>query len=81
MAWEFTPFILPLIGSGLVSLFVAALVWRRRPALAASPLALAALAAAFWSLGNAAEIACTRLEDKLLWANVEYLGITAIPVL
>lgn len=81
MPWEFTPYILPLIFSGAISLVVAWLVWRRHPAVGAAPLALAALGAAWWSFGNAAEIACTRLDDKLFWANVEYLGITAIPVL
>lgn len=81
MPWEFTPYILPLICSGLISLVIAALVWRRRPAVGAGPLAFAALAAAFWSLANAAEIVCLRLEDKLFWANLEYLAITAIPVL
>jgi PAS domain S-box-containing protein len=81
LSWEFTPFTLPLIFSGLISLAVAAVMWRRRPAVGAGPLALAALAAALWSLENAAEVACTRLEDKLFWANLEYLSITAIPVL
>jgi PAS domain S-box-containing protein len=81
VSWESTPVILLLVCSGLLSLVVAALVWRRRPAVGAGPLALAALASAFWSLANAAEIASTRLNDKLFWANLEYLGITAIPVL
>jgi PAS domain S-box-containing protein len=81
LPWEFTPFILPLWCSGLVSLIVAWLVWRRRPSVGAAPLALAASAAAFWSLANSLEIACSRLEDKLFWANLEYLAISLIPVL
>jgi len=81
LPWEFTPYILPHIFAGATSLLVAWLVWRRRPAVGTGPLALAALAAAWWSFGNAAELACSRLEDKLFWANIEYLAITAIPVL
>jgi len=41
---------------------------------------LVAVAAALWSFGNALEIASVGLEDKLFWANVEYLGITTVPV-
>lgn len=80
MAWEFTPYVLPLLCSGLVSLVVAWLVWRRQPAAGAGPLALTALAAAWWSLGNAVELASVHLEGKLVWANLEYLGITVVPV-
>ena len=39
------------------------------------------LALALWSLGNMLEIGCTRLPAKLLWANVQYLGIVSVNVL
>ncbi len=38
------------------------------------------LAAAVWSFGNAMEICSVGLEAKTIWSNIEYAGITAVPV-
>jgi PAS domain S-box-containing protein len=38
------------------------------------------LATAVWSFGNAMEICSVGLEAKTIWSNIEYAGITAVPV-
>jgi hypothetical protein len=44
-------------------------------------MAITMAAAAWWSAGNAAEDLAVGLSGKLIFANLEYLAITAIPVL
>lgn len=80
MYWQYTPYVLPLIIAAVISAVIAALAWRHRPAPGALPLALLTLAVVEWALGNTLELGSSSLSAKLFWANVEYLGITALPV-
>jgi PAS domain S-box-containing protein len=80
MEFQFSPYLLPLIGAALVSGWVAAYVWTRRSTRSAPALVLLALAIMVWSLGYAFEIASTGLAAKLFWGKVEYLGIVTVPL-
>ncbi|NLD73227.1 MAG: PAS domain-containing protein, partial [Chloroflexi bacterium] len=80
MSWQYTPYAIPLIVAGAVSLAVAAIVWRRRSTSGAWPMLLLMVSGAVWAFGNAMELGSRELGDKILWANVEYLGIVLIPV-
>ena len=69
-----------LITSGTLMLVLCGAAFQRR----ASPLAwsfgASALCAAIWNFGFAAELISPTLAAKLLWANVQFLGITLLPL-
>ncbi|MEW6107004.1 MAG: histidine kinase N-terminal 7TM domain-containing protein [Bacillota bacterium] len=72
---------LPLVVSGLISLPVALVAWRRRHSVpGAMPLALFMFAMVEWSIGNALEMCRVDLAGKTFRADIEYVGIVAIPV-
>lgn len=48
---------------------------------AARPFFWAILAIAFWGISYALEIAATDVPTKLLWANLQFIGIGAAPIL
>ena len=81
MQFQYTPYILPLIVSAIISGFVALYVWQRRAtASGARALTLLALACAEWSLGYALEIAGTDLPTKVFWGKIQYFGIVTVPL-
>ena len=80
MNFEWTPFAIPYMISGIMAVVVAIVArsYRRRQGAAALWCLMAA--AAVWSFGNALEICSVGLQAKTLWANIEYVGIAAVPV-
>lgn len=74
-------FLTPMVVSAAVSAALAYYAWKRRFLSGALPFALLMLALTDWSLGYALELQSAVLPDKVFWAQVEYLGITAVPVL
>ncbi len=78
--WQYTPYILPLLASALVTTLLALYSWRHRTVPGAAPFALTMLMVTSWSLANSLELAATQLNTKLFWANVQYLSYVAIPV-
>ena len=82
MHFQYTPYILPLIGSSIVAVLVAVYVWQRRAsASGARALVLLALACADWSMGYALEIAGANLPTKIFWGKSQYFGIVTVPLL
>lgn len=69
-----------LILSGTLMLVLCGAAFQRR----ASPLAwsfgASALCAAIWNFGFAAELISPTLAGKLFWANLQFLGITLLPL-
>ncbi|MAU00543.1 MAG: hypothetical protein CL608_25650 [Anaerolineaceae bacterium] len=80
MTWQYTPYIIPVFISSLVSLAVAVLAWRRRHVPGATPLVLMMLSISEWLLFYILEIGSTTLASNLFWANLAYIGIVAAPV-
>lgn len=78
--FEWTPFAIPYMTSGVMAVVVALVARRYRHRQGATALCCLVVAAAVWSLGNALEICSVGLEAKALWANIEYVGIVAVPV-
>ncbi len=79
--FQYSPYILPLIASGIIAGFVAFRVWRRRATAGeATALVMLALASAVWSLGYALEIAGADLPTKIFWGKSQYIGIGTIPL-
>ena len=81
MHWQFTPDVLPVIASALISAAVAGFLWRRRPAPGATAFCLLMLAVAQWSLAYALELASSNLRAALFWDNMEWLGAALAPTL
>ncbi len=69
----------PLIGSGMILIFIAAWSWSFRNTPGAKPFALLSLCCAVYSLGYAMEISSATLEAMLFWLRVEYVGIALLP--
>ena len=63
-----------------MSVALAAYVWRRRAARGAWAVVLMMAAVFVWSFGYAFEIGAGGLGAKVLWAKVQYLGITTVPL-
>lgn len=81
MPLHFTPLSLIAIALAIVALAVAVYSWRMRDTFGSVPLLLLALLAAGWSLGYGLEVASTTLAAKLMWAKVQWVGLTLAPVL
>lgn len=80
MQMEYTPFAVPYVISGVITLIVADLAWARRARPGSTAVGLFMIALSAWSLGNAAEHCAVTLSGKMLWTNLQYLGITTVPV-
>src|SRR5258708_19310638 len=81
MHWQFTPYVLPVIASALISAAVAGFLWRRRPAPGATSFCLLMLVVAQWSLSYALELVSPNLSAALFWENIEWLGAALGPPL
>src|SRR5258708_39888296 len=81
MHWQFTPYVLPVIASALISAAVAGFLWRRRPAPGATSFCLLMLVVAQWSLSYALELVSPNLSTALFWDNMGWLGAALAPTL
>jgi PAS domain S-box-containing protein len=80
MHWQYTPYTLPLIFGAAFAVSVGAYVWKRKfDTPGALPFIAVQLGAAAWSLGTALELASVEQSAKLIWIQVQYLGIVTIP--
>lgn len=80
MQMEYTPFAVPYVISGVITLIVADLAWVRRARPGSTATGLFMIALSIWSLGNAAEHCSLTLAGKMFFSNIQYIGITAVPV-
>jgi len=78
VAWQFPFYLLVLILTVLVALFMAAAGWQRRTAPGALPFALLMLAVAWWAGLRALEGAAVDAEIKLTFGKLQYLGIASV---
>lgn len=81
MQLEYTPFAVPYVISGVITLIAADLAWARRARPGSTAIGLFMVALSVWSLGNAAEHCSVTLAGKLFWTNIQYIGITTVPAL
>ena len=81
MHFLYSPYIVPLFIAAAISIWVAYYAWSYRAVSGAPALALLAFAVSIWAMGYALEIAGADLSTKVVWAKVEYIGTTSIPLL
>lgn len=77
MHWQFTPYVLPVIVSVVVSATIARAAWHRRAAPGGIPFYLLMLAVAEWSLAYTLELLSPDLPTALFWDNLAWLGLPA----
>ncbi len=81
MQFQYSPYMLPLIGAAFISGWVAVYIQRRRATRSAPALGILAFAIMMWSLGYALEIAGVDLPTKEFWGKAQYLGIVTAPLM
>ncbi len=82
MAWQYNPYMIPLVIGATVSAACAVYLWRRRNlsvVTGAIPATVLLLAAAEWALSYTLEMGSVALVTKVFWANVKYFGVVAVP--
>lgn len=72
-------YIIPLLISAIIGLFLAQYLLRFRSVRGATALLAMEVAATIWSAGYALEIASPDLATNVFWAKIQYLGIVVIP--
>ena len=78
MTWQYTPYLIPLLFTAMVSVVLAMYAMRRRPVAGAGPLMHFMLGAAEWSLCYAMELGGVELQTKIFWAKLQYIGIVIV---
>ena len=78
--YHYTPFVIPLVVTALFGAVMLVVAWRNR----AEPVALwfAATVAALlvWTIGYAFELMAVGLHAKIVWADLEYAAMLALPL-
>lgn len=64
-------------GAAAIALVAADVLWRRRDAPGARPLALMMLAAAWWAIADAVELHVESIEGKRLVSQMQHVGVVA----
>jgi PAS domain S-box-containing protein len=81
MQLQFSPLFLTAIALAIIALAASLFVWSKRATYGSTPLLLLTLVAAQWSLCFGLEVASTDVATKLVWAKVQWFGLTLAPVL
>ncbi len=77
---QFSIGIIPSVLAGFLSVFTATRLWKLRTSPGAFPLALLFISIAIYSLGTGVETIFKVLESKVVWIQVQYLGMPWITV-
>lgn len=80
MHFQYIPYLWPLALSAGLTAALSYYAWQHRHVPGAAPFAAMMLLASIWTAGNALEMAGTDLPTKLVWANLQYLGYSGVPV-
>lgn len=82
MTYSFTPYLLLLIISGLMTLSLGSYTLIKcRRSKGATSFAIAMFVVTFWSIPNALEMSATVFDAKLFWANIQYFAYGFSPVI
>ena len=72
------PYAMLLIASGLMTIGLAPIAWKRKQVQGAKWFALMLAAVGLWSLTYALELMATAPSTKLFWIKIEYIGIVSL---
>ena len=80
MSWQVLPYTITLFISVLISLMIIFFALRTRfPSRTRSAFIIFISGVTIWTICYALEIASVSLEEKIFWANAQYLGVLLIP--
>jgi len=79
MAWEYHPYLLPLVLAAVVAVVIAVLAWQRRSTSGTRSFMLLMAAVAWWSLGYAMELGAVELQAKLFWSDFNFVAVVTVP--
>ena len=79
MNWPAILLVSPWFVAAIASLALAAITWRHRGQPGAVPLVAAALLAAEWAFFGGLELLAVDFDTALIWANLQYVGVCALP--
>ncbi len=80
MHYQYIPYLWLSALSVAVSITLSLFAWRNRNVKGAGPFFLTMVLVTLWIVAQALELAATNLPTKIMWANVQYLGIMLAPV-
>lgn len=80
MTFAYTPYILPFVASSMIIVILWLFTFQYRHESSARAFLGLLIAVFIWSTGFIFEILGVELETKILFANIQFLGITAIPI-
>jgi PAS domain S-box-containing protein len=75
MAWQETPYTIPLLVVSAISAGLGIYIWHRHRMAAAKTMALIWLAGGVWILGYTLELASADLPTKVFWSKVMYIPV------
>ncbi len=79
--WQFTAFLLPVVGAAVVSAMLAVYAWQQREDAPGTWVFILLLAVtAWWCFTYALELATTEPATMLLWVQLEWIAIALLPV-
>jgi diguanylate cyclase (GGDEF)-like protein len=79
--YHYTPFIIPLVVTALFGAAMLFVAWRNRAEPVARWFAATVAALLVWTVGYAFELMAVGLHAKIVWANLEYAAMIALPLL
>jgi hypothetical protein len=81
MKWQANPYALPPFAIAFILLGISAVAWRRKKGNDERHFILVMLVMALWLVGYGFELSLVDFPTLFFWVRVEYIGITALPVL
>ncbi|MDY0020648.1 MAG: histidine kinase N-terminal 7TM domain-containing protein, partial [Anaerolineae bacterium] len=74
-------YIMPLLASTVILIGLVIIAWRHRTKPAARTFIASILALLIWTMGNIFGLLAPQLAAKIFWDNVQFIGITFLPLL
>ena len=81
MSYDFTVLCFVRFISGIIALILVGVLWKRRQSQGAVYLMLFEFTAAIWAISDGFEAAATIIPQKMLWAQIAYIGVTTSAVM
>jgi PAS domain S-box-containing protein len=80
MIWQYSPYYIPFLACGCITLILAVTGWRNRSFVCAKPFTLLMLAVSLWSFGSALQVSSADLPTQMFAIMLQYPGIVTVPV-
>jgi putative methionine-R-sulfoxide reductase with GAF domain len=80
-SWQFTPFLIPILGAAVILTFLCVYAWQRRQDAQGTGAFIALLSlSAWWCYTYALELMTTDPATMLLWVKLQWISIALLPV-